>query len=137
MWKDDTMQIIKPKGRGAGLMVSDFIKEKDGYCRLSDEMYQTVHSVDNSVEKSARVIFEYGKTKDGYWNSELFLEQIDKASKIAEVKYPPHIYRHVWIFDHSCGHTAFAPDALVASRLSRNCHERYNLGWETSKAGHG
>ena len=25
----------------------------------------------------------------------------------------------MWIFDHSCGHTAFAPDALVASQLNK------------------
>lgn len=31
MWKDETMQVLKPKGRGAGLMVSDFIEERDGY----------------------------------------------------------------------------------------------------------
>ena len=30
-----------------------------------------------------------------------------------------YIYKHVWVFDHSCGHKAFAPDALVASRLNR------------------
>ena len=27
MWKDETMQVLEPKGRGAGLMVSDFIEE--------------------------------------------------------------------------------------------------------------
>ena len=41
------------------------------------------------------------------------------AVKVAEAKYPPRAFKHVWIFDHSCGHTAFAPDALVASRLNR------------------
>ena len=25
------MQVLKPKGRGAGLMVSDFIEERDGH----------------------------------------------------------------------------------------------------------
>lgn len=25
----------------------------------------------------------------------------------------------MWIFDHSCGHKAFAPNALVASRLNK------------------
>lgn len=38
------------------------------------------------------------------------------AVKVAEPKYP---LKHVRIFDHSCGHTAFAPDALMASRLNR------------------
>ena len=30
MWKDETMQVMRPKGRGTGLMVSDFIEERDG-----------------------------------------------------------------------------------------------------------
>lgn len=111
MWKDETMQVIKPKGRGAGLMISD-------YCALSDEMF-SVAEVDPTVEQSARVLFEYGKGKEGYWNNDLFLKQIEKALKIAEAKYPPRAFKHVWVFDHSCGHTAYAPDALVVSRLNK------------------
>lgn len=85
---DDTMQVIKPKGRGAGLMVSDFIEERDGYLTLSDSMYQTVVQQDASIPQSARVIFEYGKNRDGYWNNELFIEQMEVAIKVAEAKYP-------------------------------------------------
>ena len=48
MWKDDTMQVIKQKGR-AGLMVSDFIEERDGYLTLSDSMYQTIVQQDASI----------------------------------------------------------------------------------------
>ena len=119
MWKDDTMQVMRPKGRGAGLMVSDFIEERDGYLAISDALYETIKQDDPSVPQSARVIFEYGKTRGGYWNNELFMEQMQVAVKVAEAKYPPRAFNHVWIFDHSCGHTAFAPDALVASRLNR------------------
>ena len=50
MWKDDTMQVIKPKGRWARLMVSDFIEERDGYCALSDAMFKTVSETDPTVE---------------------------------------------------------------------------------------
>ena len=45
--------------------------------------------------------------------------QMEVAVKVAKAKYPPRAFNHVRIFDHSCGHTAFAPDALVASRLNR------------------
>ena len=41
------------------------------------------------------------------------------AVKCAEAKYPPRIYKYIWVFDHSCGHMAFAPDALVASQLNK------------------
>ena len=47
------------------------------------------------------------------------MKQMELAVKVAEMKYPPHIYKHVWVFDHSCGHKAFAPDTLVASRLNQ------------------
>ena len=119
MWKDQTMQVMRPKGRGAGLMVSDFIEERDGYLAIPDALYETVKQHDPSIPQSARVIFEYGKTRDGYWNNQLFMEQMEVAVRVAEAKYPPRAFNHVWIFDHSCGHTAFAPDALVASRLNR------------------
>ena len=65
------------------------------------------------------MIFEYGKAKEGYWNNVLFMEQMDTAAKTAEAKYPPRVYKHVWILDHSCRHTAYAPDALVVPRLNK------------------
>ena len=40
--------------------------------------------------------------------------------KIAEVKYPSSQgYNHIWCLDHSCGHTAFADDALNANKMSK------------------
>lgn len=113
------MQVIKPKGRGAGIMVSDFIEEKDGYLALTQSAHQTLSALDSTVPRSARVLFEFGQNRDGYWNNETFLEQMKTAVKCAEAKYPPRIYKHIWVFDHSCGHKDFAPDALVASRLNK------------------
>ena len=100
-------------------MVSDFIEERDGYLAIPDALYETVKQHDPSIPQSARVIFEYGKTCNGYWNNQLFMEQMEVAVRVAEAKYPLRAFNHVWIFDHSCGHTAFAPDALVASCLNR------------------
>ena len=48
------------------------------------------------------------------------MEQVTKAVKIAEVKYPTSQgYHHIWCFDHSCNHTAFAEDALIASKMNK------------------
>ena len=45
------------------------------------------------------------------------MEQMTKAVKIAEVKYPTSQgYHHISCFDHSCNHTAFAEDPLIASK---------------------
>lgn len=65
----------------------------------------------------------------------MFLEQIEKTLKIAEAKYPPRAFKHVWIFDHSCGHTAYAPDALVVSRLNKKPGGRQPAMRDTTWAG--
>ena len=119
MWKDETMQVLKPKGSGAGLVASDFIEERDGCLALSTAMHQAISEKDPSIPLSARVTFEIGQNHDGYWNNERFMEQMEVALKVAEAKYPPHMFKHVWVFDHSSGHTAYATDALVTSRLNK------------------
>ena len=121
MWGEKGKLPIKPKGRGSSIMVSEFIEEKDGYLALSDEQYELeVDNADEDVDKSACVIFEIGGQRDGYWNSDQFMEQMEKAVKIAEVKYPSSQgYHHIWCLDHSCGHTAMAEDALIAHNMNK------------------
>ena len=41
-WGMPEFQIIRPKSRGSGIMVSDFITEKDGYLCLTEEEYTVV-----------------------------------------------------------------------------------------------
>ena len=81
MWKDDTMQAIKPKSRGAGLMIS------------------TIVAYDPSMPKSAQRLFEYGQNRDGHWNNDCFMQQTEVTIKVAEAKYPPRIFTHIWMFD--------------------------------------
>ena len=102
-------------------MVSEFIEEKDGYLALSDEQYEyEVANGDEHVDKSACAILEIGEQREGYWNNDRFMGQMEKAVKIAEVKYPSSQgYRHIWCLDHSCGHTAFGDDALIANKMSK------------------
>ena len=33
-------KVLKPKSRGPGIMVSDFIDERNGYMHLTEEEYQ-------------------------------------------------------------------------------------------------
>ena len=37
MWGEEA---LKPKIRGSGIMVSDFVNEHDGYLRLTNEQYK-------------------------------------------------------------------------------------------------
>ena len=121
LWGEKGKLPIKPKGRGSSIIVSEFIEEKDGYLALSDEQYEyEVANRDENVDKSACAILEIGEQREGYLNNDRFMEQMEKAVKIAEVKYPSSQgYHHIWCLDHSCGHTAFADDALNANKMSK------------------
>ena len=68
--------------RGAGLMVSDFIEERDGFLALPDEMYATLSKEDSSLKQAAQVVFEYGKAKEGYWGNDLLMEQMEVAVQV-------------------------------------------------------
>ena len=74
MWAAEDQCVIKQKSQGAGLMVSDFVDEHDGYLRLTEEQAKRFPQ----IPKEARVIFKYGQS-DGYWNNERFLHQMESA----------------------------------------------------------
>ena len=51
-WGERGEHMLVPKSRGAGIMVSDFISEQDGYLKLSDQEFaivERVHIVENDV----------------------------------------------------------------------------------------
>ena len=64
-WGRSDMQTIRPKGKGSGIMVSDFIEESMGFLNFSD---------DSGKKNIARVLLEYGGNREGYWTSEKFLQ---------------------------------------------------------------
>ena len=65
---------------------------------------------------------EYGANKEGYWTSDKFLQQMEKAVKIADLKYPKSEgYKITWIFDNSSCHNAYSQDALVAMHMNAKC----------------
>ena len=122
LWGEKGKLPIKPKGRGSSIMVSEFIEEQDGYLALSDQQYEfeVAHNERQDIGKSALKILKIGEQQEGYWNSERFMKQVAEGVKIAEVKYlPSQGYHHIWCFDHSCGHTAYAENALIASKMNK------------------
>ena len=40
MWGEHEQCVLKPKSRGSGIMVSDFIDEHNGYLRLTNEEFR-------------------------------------------------------------------------------------------------
>jgi len=112
------MLALRPKSQGRGLMVSDFIDEHSGFLRLSSEEQQLARLSQPNLPDTARVIFKFGAQGDGYWNSEHFIAQVDKAMKIAEFKYPSTDNTLLFLFDQSSGHCTYSDDALIAHKMN-------------------
>ena len=72
-WKPKGTEWLRPKGRGQGLMVSDFLTSAQG--RLA-------YTTPGGDRVLACEIIKYGKNHDGWWDSEKMIQQV----KI------PHIY---------------------------------------------
>lgn len=118
MWSQPDQTAIKPKSRGSGRMVSDFIEEYSGYLRLTPFELAAAKAQNTDILGEARQIIEYGENRDGYWTGDKFLAQVKRAVAIADFKYPADCYTLLWIFDQSSNHTAKSADALVASRMN-------------------
>ena len=111
--------MLVPKSKGAGIIVSDFICEQDGYLKLSDQEFAIGRTVFPRLKQYARASIEYGENRDGYWTSDKFMEELEHCAKIAECKYPRSDgFRVVWVFDHSSCHGAFVENALNAYKMN-------------------
>ena len=52
----------------AGIMVSDFIDEKNVFFgALSETEYEEAKKTNPDIERYAREFLEYGENKEGYW----------------------------------------------------------------------
>ncbi len=120
MWADEKSQKLRPKSRGAGIMVSDFVTEVDGWLRLTDEEYQKAKRINPHIQKEARVTLEYGEARDGWWVSDKFLKQMDVALDIVDAKYPKELYTCVFLIDHAPSHMKMGDDALCVQNMNVN-----------------
>lgn len=137
VWAMPGTSVMRPKSKGSGIMVSDFIEEKEGYLHLTDEEYESAKKKDPTIRKYAQQFLEYGETKEGYWTSEKFMKQTKEAEKIAAAKYPrDEGWRLVWIFDHSSCHAAMPEDALDVHKMNVNPGGKQRVmrdGWWAGK----
>ena len=65
-WGEKGTAIMRPKGKGAGIMVSDFIDEKNGFLRLTQEEYDQAKQSNPNIWMEARTLLEYGENREGY-----------------------------------------------------------------------
>ena len=114
-WGQKGDHMLRPKSKGSGIMVSDFIDERHGYLSLTEEHCKAVNK-DQSIKRQACLLLE---NREGYFIGEKFMAQVVDAVKIAEVKYrKSDNWNYVWIFKQSSCHKAMADDALNASKMN-------------------
>ena len=120
-WGEKGTTMMRPKSRGSGIMVSDFIEENNGYLALTQAEYEEAKKSNPSAKMYARQLLKFGKNKEGYWTSDKFISQIHSAVEIANIKYPKSSgYKIVWMFDHSSCHSAMAEDSLDVNHMNVN-----------------
>ena len=85
-WGDSNTHVLKPKSKGAGIMVSDFVEEREDYLVLTFEQYDQAKLSDSHFPFQACQLLEYGDSKEGYWTSDRFMQQIERAVRIAGFK---------------------------------------------------
>lgn len=112
-WILKDKNILKPKGPGRSLMVSEFLCECHGRLKLNSEQ-QALYP---EIEKEATVKLRPGKGGDGYWDNDDLVKQIqNKVIPIFKILHPGCVA--LMMFDNSMNHRAKAPNALVANRLN-------------------
>ncbi|KAF7311740.1 hypothetical protein MIND_00184100 [Mycena indigotica] len=107
-WGPVGEQPLRKKSKGRGMHYSGIIVSTCGDLR---EAGQTM---------------EYGKNYDGYWNGEMFVNQLkEKIIPAFEKEHGPG-YQALFMIDNSQGHSAYSVDALLAQRM--------NLNWGSKQA---
>lgn len=99
-WGDESTNVLRQKSLGAAIMVSDFIDEVNGFLRDKDG--------------EARLLLE--TQKDGYFNNEHLLEQVEETINIFERVHPQA--RGLFLFDNAPSHKKLADDALNVDRMN-------------------
>ena len=71
--------MLRPKSKGSGIMVSDFIDERNGILVLTDKEYEEANKHDITITQRARETLEYSESREGYWSSNKFMTQQYRA----------------------------------------------------------
>lgn len=126
-WLMNNESVIKKKGQGSSLMVSDFLCPCHGPLRLDEETARRLN-----LPVAAREIILPGKNRQGWWKSEDMVKQLrEKALPIFAALHPNDV--GIFVFDQSSNHNAYRLNALVTSRMTLNSKEektyKFKDGW--------
>ena len=99
-WGDDQTNVLKQKSLGSSIMVSDFVDEVIGFLR------------DGSDE--ARLMLE--TSREGYFNNDMLLRQVEKAVNIFERVHPEA--QGLFLFDNAPSHRKVSDDSLNDDKMN-------------------
>jgi hypothetical protein len=115
--KESNVTFERPKGKGQGIMVSDFLLPWGRLNLLHLPEDRLAEADVKGVPLEAVELFEYGK-REGYWDGACLLKQLtEKALPIAQFLYPG--YDLVFMFDNATSHSIYAEDALKVSSMCK------------------
>ena len=124
-WVQEGHNILRPKGKGKGIMVFDFLLSWSRLNVFSLSNKLQLEKITSGVPAEAATYFEYGNNNEGYWTGDHLLQQIvDKALPIAEALYPG--YELLFMFDNAKSHSVYAKDAFRVGNMNKNqggCYE--------------
>jgi len=116
-WIPENGAFLRPKGKGKGLMVSDFLLPWSRLNLFSLPKTQQDELVNAGIPMEAATTFEYGND-EGHWDGAKLLQQIfDRALPIAEALYPG--YELLFLFDNATSHSTYAEDALRTNKMNK------------------
>ena len=132
---------LLPKGEGGGVMVSAFKSREFGFGmeltqQQLDEINKKRKNESYSDEEAAVQVhgnkkkkdlrespfikkFHYGANKEGYWNYEDMVIQMEDCIDCLKYLFGDK-YEYVFLVDHSNGHDRLRPDGLSVSKISKN-----------------
>ena len=120
VWLESEKNLLRPKGSGRTLMVSQFLCQFHGAMAITVtekllEKFPNLSGVPGDKIESLRII-KPGKNADGYWTNKDLIEQVRVTQTLFEILHPGCVA--LFSFDNSQNHKAMAPDALVTNRLN-------------------
>lgn len=137
VWTSNGHGILRPKGKGKGIMVSDFLLPWSRLNLFSLSSQRQEELTNSGILSEAVIFFEYGKMEEGYWTGEHLLDQIkNQALPIAEALYPG--YELLFMFDNATSHLIYAKDALQVANMNKGSGGQQSFlrpGWYTGANG--
>ena len=110
--------VIRPKTRGAGIMVSDFINEYNGYLRLSEEEFSATVKKHPQLRRQDHEFLDTERSMKGIGQLKNSLNSLKLHPLLQTSKLWNEGYRVCFVFDHSSCHGTYAEDALDAAKIS-------------------